>query len=94
MDINLIIDDDYVTTVGLLCKNRGNELESILDTYMLILQEIEDEALTAGEISTTLNEYRSCVELLNDQIDSISKDIKTMCNNFISAVNVADDYLF
>ncbi len=94
MDINLVIDDDYVTTVGVLCRKRGNELEDILDTYMLILKEIEEEALTAGEISTTLNEYRSCVELLNEQIASISKDIEKICKNFISAINVADDYLF
>ena len=72
MDANLIIDDDYVQTVGSLCSKKGRELEEILEEYSAILDEIQQEALMEGDISVSLNAYRECVSLLSGQLEKIS----------------------
>lgn len=90
MDANLIIDDDYVQTVGSLCSRRGRELEE----YSAILDEIQQEALMEGDISVSLNAYRECVSLLSGQLEKISAQVDYVCDSFITAVNDADSYLF
>ena len=61
MDANLIIDDDYVQTVGSLCSRRGRELEEILEEYSAILDEIQQEALMEGDISFPECVQRMCL---------------------------------
>lgn len=94
MDPNLIIDDDYVKRIGISCNQRGKKLEEILDSYLTILNEIEGEALVEGEITKSLNAYKECVALLNDQLVTLSANIQNICKCFLTDINDADDYLF
>ncbi len=94
MDVNLVIDDIYVQTIGRRSKVRGEKLEAILDKYIAIIGEIETEAITNGEISKAITEYKECVLLLNDKLSEISKNIDTVSYSFIIDINDADAYLF
>lgn len=94
MDENLIIDDDYVQTVGRLCKQRGEDLEEILSTYISILEEIAIEAIIEGETARALRGYIECVQLLKEQLSDISSNVKTVCDSFIIDFDAADEYLF
>lgn len=94
LDPNLVIDDDYVHKVGNGCKTRGVKLEEIIDSYIVILNEIKNEALIEGDISDALGAYIECVTLLNDQLRTLSENVKEICLGFITDVNEADSYLF
>lgn len=94
MDSNLVIDDDYVKEVGNTSYVRGKKFEEILHSYVEILKEIENEAITSGDMFNALVEFRECVALLNDRITKISSNIDTLTEGFIIDVNEADDYLF
>jgi len=94
MDPNLIIDDDYVYSVGDASTRRGRQLEKILDSYLSILNEIHSEALLSGEIADALAAYIGCVTLLNDQLTTISKSVDDTGMSFIQEINTADEYLF
>ena len=94
MDANLIIDDEYVHAVGDLCKTKGEELEKLLDSYVQILSEIENEAISKGEISNTLTIYKGYVKKLNDGLSFVSSNVNAVCSGFITDINTADDYLF
>lgn len=77
MDANLIIDDDYVQTVGSLCSKKGRELEEILEEYSAILDEIQQEALMEGDISNSeyscelSSDYSKVVYKYDENIDGI-----------------------
>lgn len=94
MDANLIIDDDYVISVGNACCKRASSLESILNEYILILKSINDTAIQEGEISEAVNAYILCAQQIEGQIQTISSDMKRICNCMIDAVDKADSYLF
>ena len=94
VDPNLIIDDAYITDVGKYCVKRGNQLEDILDEYVVILREIKNEAIMQGEISETLQEFIECVSLLNRQVLEMSRNTKVVCTNFVSDIDKADSFLF
>lgn len=94
MDPNLIIDDEYVYSVGDDCVLRGRKLEEILDSYLAILNEIKSEALIEGDISDALGLFIECVTPLNDQLTTLSKSVDDTCLRFVQDVNTADDFLF
>lgn len=94
MDPNLIIEDAYIKEVGRCCLSRGRKLESILDTYVGILDSIRGGAIKKGEIAQALSVFKSCATLLNDQLSVLSQDIKNECYSFIDEVDEADNYLF
>lgn len=94
MDANLIIDDDYVTSVGTKAYQKAVKLEQIFEDYILILEEIKSEALVSGEISEALETYIECVRSLKGQLKKVSESLKTICQSFLIDINEADDYLF
>ena len=94
MDPNLIIVDEYVQSVGSNCVRRGQDLEQILATYLQILREIKEEALIDGRTSASLGVFIDCVNLISDQVSILSDNAQRACQNYISDINTADDYLF
>ena len=94
MDADLIINDDYVVSVGDTCCRRAASLEAILDEYISILKTINDTAIQEGEMSVAVNAYVLCAQQLEGQIQTISSDMKRICNCMIDAVDKADSYLF
>ena len=92
MDLNLIIDDDYIIELGETCSTRGEKLEANLQSYIKIIGEIE--SITEGELSKALNEYKECANHLIEPLSTISESVEKITNSFIIDVNEADDYLF
>ena len=94
MDADLIINDDYVISVGDACCKRASSLEAVLNEYILILKSINDTAIQEGEISEAVNAFVSCAQLIEGRTQAISSDMKRICNCMIDAVDEADSYLF
>lgn len=94
MDPDLIIDDEYVSAVGYDCNQRGRKLEEVLEQYVAILKEIQEEALVEGDVSDALEAFVGCVELMKGSLRELSQTIEKRCSDFIQDVNDADQYLF
>ena len=94
MDANLIIDDGYVSDVGRMANIRGIALEEVFDSYLTILTQMESSAVVGGEIASALTAYRESVQKMNDQITTLSADMKNVCDCFLTDFNTADEYLF
>jgi len=102
MDANLIINDEYVSSVarmrnseGLkLDMNHGNSKDCILYAYISILESIKNEAIISGEIANALEQYISCAKLLQGRLKEISEDLEDLCEYFIEEIDSADKYIF
>ncbi len=94
MDSNLVIDDDYVTTVAYNSSTRGAKLEKIYCSYLTILKDVRANAIKDGEIALALSDFIACIELLQNQLGKISESIQTDGQKFLVDVNEADQYLF
>lgn len=94
MDPNLVIDDEYISTAGDYSVLRGKNLEDVFDSFIMILEEIKNEAITSGEISKAIDEYIKVAKLIDNHIEEISKNIDIRCDSFLTAINEADSYLF
>lgn len=94
MDPDLVIDDDYVKSVGKSCGNRGGSLDKILKSYLDILKDIRKCAVLQGETANALDAYIGCVLQLTGQLKTISENVFSASNSFIVEVDRADDFLF
>ncbi len=94
MDANLIIDDDYVQSVGESCDYAGSRLQVMMNQYVEILAEIEEEAITDGGVSKAVTAYKESVMLLSEKLSEITRNLKNVTECFIWDINEADDYLF
>lgn len=94
MDSNLIISDEYIEEVGKACAKRGNVLDEILYSFILILKEIRQEAIIEGETAQALGEFIDCISRLRNQLQDISDNVNEACKYFVIDVNDADSFLF
>lgn len=91
---SLQIDDDYVKNMGKYFVEEGKEIETYLAEYIRILQRINANAIIRGEASEALRKYIEYAEKMTGQINSISETVRKQCEEFISDVDKADQYLF
>jgi len=91
---SLKIDDDYCTAVGKYCSKQGGYLEEYIKQYITILQGIKKDAIKSGDVAKALDAYIKYAKKLENQIGNISTNAQQQANNFIKAVDNADQYLF
>lgn len=91
---SLQIDDDYCARIGNYFVTQGNEIDILIDEYITILQSIRKDAIKSGEVADALDVYISYASKMKNQIGTISRNAKQQVNNFINAVDAADQYLF
>ena len=94
MDPNLMICDEYIEAVGEACAKRGNVLDEILYSFIMILKEIRQEAIMEGEIAQALGEFIECVSRLRNQLWEISDNVNEACKYFVIDIDAIDSFLF
>ena len=90
----LIIEDQHVKDIGSYMKSFSLRLESALDDYLSIMNEIASEAVNSGEISDTLEAFIQYASKLNNSIAEIGSEINTSACAFIEEVDEKDQYLY
>lgn len=90
----LIIEDQNVKDIGSYMKSFSLRLESALDDYLSIMNEIASEAVNSGEISDTLEAFIQYASKLNNSIAEIGSEINTSACAFIEEVDKKDQYLY
>lgn len=91
---SLKIDDDYCTEVAQYYSKQGGYLDEYIKQYITILQGIKKDAIIGGDVSKALDQYIKYAKKLENQIGNISTNVQQQANNFIKAVDDADEYLF
>ena len=91
---DLIIDDDYCKSMQIYFMQQGEQLDELISDYVVILKEINSNAIVGGEVSKALGAYISYAQKLSKQFSDISSVSKIQINNFLISVDNADQYLF
>lgn len=94
MDSKLIIYDDYIYEAGSHAKKCASNLENVLTNYISTLQDIRDNSIMSGDIADTLSAYISCASKLKGKLKDIGVYTNSNCENFVSEVDEADNFLF
>ena len=92
--IDIKIDDDYVEKAGVNIKNWSNALQQNISAYINILDDITTTGITSGSTHDALVAFKQYAENLKDVIGDIGEDSNTLCQNFLSAVDETDSYLY
>lgn len=90
----LIIDDDYVATMGTYLNDKGTELQGFVDQYIQILEKIRTDAIIAGDTAKALDEFINFSKNLNVKIQELGASGKKQAEGFAIEVDEADSYLF
>ena len=93
-DKQLIIDDDYCTSMGTYFEKQGEQLDAIISKYIVILKKIKQTAILSGEVSSALGEYIKFSEKLQGQIGAVSDLTKNHILKYLEKIDYEDKYLF
>lgn len=90
----LIIDDDYVKSMGRFYRAMGNNIDQMIEDYILKLQEIKTSSIMEGDIAEALNSYITSAQALKEKAGDMGNEMKDLVNNFIADIDDADQFLF
>lgn len=90
----LIIDDEYCSSVSGYVDREGNNIESLLNFYIAALNEIRQKAIIEGDVANALSAYIEYANRLTNRFSILSTSIKIQISNYLEAVDEADKYLF
>lgn len=91
---SLQIDDDYCKKMGKYFIKEGKLLETYISEYIDSLERIQRDAIMKGDVADSLTSYIQYAKKLEGKISEISELSKNQTNNFVKAVDKADQYLF
>lgn len=91
---DLIVHDEFIKGSAKSCLRYGKELEEILTEYISILKSIHSTSLLSGQLSDALEEYIETASLLQGTMTSNSTKIEYDLRSYLTAIDIADDYLF
>lgn len=88
------IDDDYIKTATTYLKQRYSDLQTGVDDYISIMNNILGTAIIEGETAEALQTYMTYVENLSDALLPLGEECDEIANYFLIAVDQADDVLY
>lgn len=92
MDV-IVYDDDF-TAFGDKIEEFGQKLEGIFDRYVDCMEKLGTQGFIEGDTSDNIQYFVSSVSVLKDDIRDFTKFVKENCNNYISDLDKADDFLY
>ncbi len=91
---DLIVDDDYINSMGNYFLQQGEHIDSMINSYVSIMRTTKNKAISSGEVSKALGTYITYASKMNKQVGKISKNTKKLTKNFLSRIDAEDKYLF
>ncbi|WP_075718708.1 hypothetical protein [Roseburia sp. 499] len=91
---DLIIDDEYCTTMGNYFETQGQILNTMVKDYIAALEKVRKNAIKSGEVAKALDVYITYAKKLDGQMEEISVIAKKQVSDFLTQVDSADEYLF
>ena len=90
----LIIDDEYCSSISGYVEREGRNIEVLLNIYIAALNEIRQKAILEGDVANALSVYIEYANRLTNRFNILSTSIKIQISNYLEAVDEADKYLF
>lgn len=94
LDYDLVVYDESVKDISREYLKRGEEIENILDRYSRILKKITEDGIKSGKVNDNLKIYLEAVEKLKREASYLAERAEDCINNFISDIDIADNYLY
>lgn len=96
--MNLVVNDDYIKSMGKFLKDSYKELNDVTVRYMEILQGVLDKGIVEGKPHDSLEEFIEQVRCSSSQSDtsatSAGKKYRTFCEQYIEHLDDADEDLY
>ena len=89
-----IVADKEYNEIGNIINNYCNMLNSIIIEYQATLSWLRASGIQDGQSEKALGVFISYVYKLENVLPDIGEKFNTMCRNFISDVDQADEYLY
>lgn len=90
----LIISDSLYTELSVSFYQIYFTLSESVRLYRSELSDVADNSVLSGEFHDSLIEYISIFDDLSDKLAQIGDSYKTLCSQFISAVDTADEHMY
>lgn len=94
MSSNLIINEeemkDYVVTI----KKEASRMESSVNEYLTILNDIRNNAIKEGEVAEALSSFISHSKLLKSQFIAIAQENQKIVMRFLMKVDKDDSFIY
>lgn len=93
-DKQLRVDDDYCNAMAQYYAKEGSAIEEYIQEYIDILVRIQKNAIMKGNVADSLEDYIIYAKKLKGKVSSISINAQKQTQQFLSAIEIADQYLF
>lgn len=92
MDV-IVYDEDF-TGFGDKIEEFGQKLEDIFDRYIACMEKMGTQGFCNGDTSDNIRYFVSSISVLKDDVRDFTQYVKENCNNFISDLDEADNFLY
>lgn len=89
----IIVDDEYVQAANEIVK-YGNNLKTIIDEYVTIMEYINTVGIKDTEIKAAIDALLVVVGRISASIQDVTGDLYRNMDNFIGEIDIADDFIY
>lgn len=94
MSHDLKVDEEYIRTESSYIRNSLCTLDLALTFYISILEAASKQGIKSGATADALNAYIECARQLKGDMKMAGRNVKSLMNNYLLAIDDADQYLF
>lgn len=91
---DIVVDDDKCRSICNEYQNRADKFEEHLEEYLTILGRISTDAISEGDVSKRLADFKEQAEGLKGEAGSIADEAKKQNGAFMTDFDTADNYLY
>lgn len=90
----LVVDDDYVKDAATYIQGQGERFEAFLEEYISILEDAVANGIKAGGTSQAFQAYVDTAKKLQKEVGAITEAASATCNQYITDIDEADEFLY
>lgn len=91
---NLIVDEEYIREEAANIRNALVAMDVILNHYTKVLEDVCHDGIKDGPTADALKSFTFCAKTLKGKMDMTGRNIDSLMNNYLLAIDDADQYLF
>jgi len=91
---DLKFNDEFITDMGEKIQERCEEIQEAVNRYIDILGKVTATAITSGDTSDALKEFRDSAKKMKKVIQDFGVEENGMALHFLSEINTEDHKFF
>lgn len=93
-ETDVIVYDEEYEYAARVIREYCNTLVNIIDAYKNCINTVLNSAIKDEKITNALKNVVFQVDSVKEEIISIGSEAATSCKGFVSAIDLADDFLY